>query len=869
MNDFTHGGHIRQLSEAAGCARGEILDFSANINPLGLPDWLRGLVGSELSGLTHYPDPHCGELLQAAAQRFGVPTDEIVAGNGSTEILYALCPALGIRRAIVPVPCYTDYRRACELSGVEVRALVLDEAVGFSVDFKALGRMLEQDGAEDCAVFLGQPNNPTGVCFDPAALRALAERFPQAWFVVDEAFADFVPGLDRLASSRPANVIVLYSLTKFYAVPGLRLGLGFASGVAASAIARRIPPWSVNGLAQAVGCRALEDEDYGQRTRLAVAELRTDLAAGLSGLPGLTVFPGSANFLFCRLDRHGLDAPALAERLLRQRLAIRVCQTFEGLNGRFFRVAVRPAWENALLIQALEQTLGTGTDSPRSCAVHLRPRRTPAIMVQGCSSNAGKSVLAAALCRILLQDGYAVAPFKSQNMSLNSFVTRDGHEMGRAQVTQAQACRLDPDVRMNPVLLKPSSDTGSQVIVMGRPVGNMKVKEYVRYKPEAFAKAKEAYDSLAGEFEVMVLEGAGSPAEVNLKRHDIVNMTMARHAGAGVLLAGDIDRGGVFASFVGTMELLSESERALVRGFVVNNFRGDASLLDEALTITTARTGVPFTGVVPHLIDLGLPEEDSVSFKSGILDRQPSSERVVEIAVLDLPHISNFTDLDALLGEPDVHLRVVRRASDLGQPQAVILPGSKNVVADMRFVRESGLAQAVLDLAARGETEIVGICGGFQMLGRMIRDPHGLESGGELPGLGLLPLETELAREKTLVRTRALHVLSGCALHGYEIHHGRTTPLGDSPELAVLREDGQALGYMDPTGLVWGSYLHGLFDADEFRRWFVDRLRQRCGHLPVGRVVAVYDLEAALDRLARTVRASLDMGAVYRAAGLR
>ncbi|WP_126380846.1 cobyric acid synthase [Desulfovibrio ferrophilus] len=867
MNDFTHGGHIRRLSEAAGCNRGELVDFSANINPLGLPDWFRGLIASELSGLTHYPDPYCGELTQSAAERFGVAAEEVIAGNGSTEILYALCPALNIRRAIVPVPSYTDYRRACELSGVDVEAFVLDEAAGFAVDFDALAEWLESGGSEDCAVFLGQPNNPTGACFDPDELRTLAERFSETWFVVDEAFADFVPGLDRLASSRPANVIVLYSLTKFYAVPGLRLGLGFAASDVAKTITGRIPPWSVNGLAQAVGCRALEDSEYALRTVQAVEALRDELQASLSALPGLTVFPGTANFLLCRIDRTDLDASTLAERLLEQWIAIRVCQSFDGLDDRFFRVAVRPAHENAQLICALEQVFAVSSVA-NGPVLHLKKRRTPALMVQGCSSNAGKSVLAAALCRILLQDGYDVAPFKSQNMSLNSFVTRDGGEMGRAQVTQAQACRLDPDVRMNPVLLKPSSDVGSQVIIMGQPIGNMKVKEYVRYKPEAFARAKQAYDSLAAEHEVMVLEGAGSPAEVNLKRHDIVNMAMARYANAGVLLAGDIDRGGVFASFVGTMELLSEWERALVRGFVVNNFRGDASLLDEALTITTDRTGVPFAGVVHHLTDLGLPEEDSVSFKSGVLDRLPSAERVVDIAVVDVPHISNFTDLDALLGEPDVHLRVVRRVADLGSPHAVILPGSKNVVADMHFLRETGMAQALLDLATQGETEIVGICGGFQMLGRTISDPLGLESGGELAGLGLLPLATELAPEKTLIRARATHLGTGEALHGYEIHHGRTIPLGATPKICVMRSDGEPLGYEDASGLVWGSYLHGLFDADVFRRRFVDQLRKRSGQEPLGRVVMAYDLESALDRLADAVRSSLDMKSVYRMSGL-
>lgn len=310
---------------------------------------------------------------------------------------------------------------------------------------------------------------------------------------------------------------------------------------------------------------------------------------------------------------------------------------------------------------------------------------TPALMLQGTSSNAGKSILTAAFCRILLQDGYRVAPFKAQNMALNSHVTADGLELGRAQAVQAAACRLDVDVRMNPVLLKPNSDTGSQVVVMGRPVGNMRVREYMAYKPVAFDAARAAYDSLAADVDVMVLEGAGSPAEVNLKAHDIVNMAMARHAEAKVLLVGDIDRGGVFASLVGTMELLDPWERDLVAGFVLNKFRGDATLLSPAYDVVTGRTGKPFLGVVPWLHDLGLPDEDSVSFRETLAGRAPdvpAGGGMLDIVLVDLPHISNFTDLDALRREPDVAVRVVRSPEQLGSPDAIILPGSKNTLGD-------------------------------------------------------------------------------------------------------------------------------------------------------------------------------------------
>jgi cobyric acid synthase CobQ len=440
--------------------------------------------------------------------------------------------------------------------------------------------------------------------------------------------------------------------------------------------------------------------------------------------------------------------------------------------------------------------------------------------------------------------------------------------MGRAQVLQAQACRLDPDVRMNPVLLKPSSATGSQVILCGRVFETMDFRDYAARREALFGKVRDCYDSLAAEHQVMVLEGAGSPAEINLKKRDIVNMNMARYAEAGVLLVGDIDRGGVFASFVGSMELLNEWERGLVRGFVINRFRGDATLLEDALVTTSRHTGRPFFGTVPFLPELGLPEEDSVDFKDGLLETAKNDGEVLDIALIDLPHVSNFTDLDALRIEPDAHVRKVTRVAELGRPDAVILPGSKNVINDLAYLRQTGLAAAVAGLADSGATEIVGICGGYQLLGGEIDDPHGIESDGcARAGLGLLPMATVLQPGKTTTRCRAVHLLSGEPLHGYEIHHG--TSHGERLRTLVAREDGERIGgYGAGREWVWGTYLHGLFDADGFRRWFLDRLRVRRGWQPLGAIQASYDLEPALDRLADHVRESLDMDHVYRVLGL-
>ncbi|MBS3921478.1 MAG: cobyric acid synthase [Deltaproteobacteria bacterium] len=857
MTDDEHGGNIRKLAKASGRPAKDLLDFSASINPLGPPEWLRSLISSQLSSIVHYPDPDCSLLKASIATCYGSREEEVLVGNGSSEIIYLLPRSLPIARALIPVPSYADYGKAVALAGKPVEKIFLKEEEAFQLNLS----LLDSKICGDQLVFIGQPNNPTGLLVDPFALRTLALKHLSTIFVIDEAFLDFVEGMESLIQKRPPNVIILRSFTKLYAIPGLRLGFAIAEHDVIQKIRKITPPWSVNALAQAVGENAIQDDAYAARTRTFIREEREFLFNELKFLSGLTVYPGKANFLLVRIDRKDMDAPALAKQMISSGIAIRVCANFDGLDKRFFRVAVRIRDENLKLIDLLKKALRI----PFKSAPARKKRQ--AIMFQGTSSNAGKSILTAAMCRILLQDGYRVAPFKSQNMSLNSFVTREGGEMGRAQVVQAQACRLDPDVRMNPILLKPSSDTGSQVILLGKPLGNMGVEKYIEYKTKAFETVKEAYDSLAREFDVIVLEGAGSPAEVNLKSHDIVNMKMADYAGAPVLLIGDIDRGGVFASFIGTWEVLTDWERKRLAGFIINRFRGDETLLDPAIQYTQNHTGLPFYGLVPYLHDPGLPEEDSVEFKSGALDAPPQANSI-EIAVIDLPHISNFTDFDPFRIEPDVHLRIVRSPKDLDHPDTLILPGSKNVIGDLEYLRRNGLEEKIIGLAVEGRTEVVGICGGFQMLGQRIDDPHGIESHKPaIQGLGLLPITTMMDRQKTLVRAEGTHLTSGLKIRGYEIHHGQTD--GGSLIPLVLREDGEVIGGGIKDHQIWGTYLHGIFDTDEFRRWFIDRLRIRHNLPAIRKVCAVYDLELALERLAEVVRRSLKIKEIYRLMGLR
>ena len=855
-----HGGNLRALAAAGGRDPADILDASASINPLGPPPWLRDVISAAVSDLVHYPDPDATALINAAAARYGAPASHFVAGNGTSELLFTLPRCTGLARAVIPSPAYADYATACHKAGMDVRRLPGSELDGFALHIDRVEAVLRSPSM----VVIASPANPTGALANVADIVALADRHPQSLFVVDEAFADFVPGFASLAGERPHNVAVLLSLTKSFAVPGLRLGLLAASPDLADWVRRSLPPWSVGTLAQAVGIRALADADYLEASRRALPPLREALAAGLAAL-GLTVFPSAANFLLARLSLTGPNAPEVCRRMLAEHgVALRDCSNFSGLTDRYLRIAVRPPAETRRILDGLAAVLD-------ACPIPAsRPKRqTPALMLQGTASNAGKSVLTAGICRLLARAGYRVAPFKSQNMSLNSGVTAAGLEMGRAQIVQARACRLAPDARMNPILLKPTSDLGSQVIVLGKPVGTMRVGEYINYKPTAFAAAKEAYDALAATVDVMVIEGAGSPAEVNLKAHDIVNMAMARHAEARVLLAADIDRGGAYAGLLGTMECLAEDERAMVAGYILNRFRGDAGLLAPANVFLRQRTGRDVLAVVPYLPNLGLPEEDSVTFKDGAIlpETLPGDATLVDIAVIDLPHVSNFTDCDALAVEGDVRVRRVTAAARLGRPDAVIVPGSKNTLADLAWLVDSGLAAAISALAAEGKTEVVGLCAGLQMLGQTVSDPLGLESGrGEAAGLGLLPLLTTLVAEKTLTLTRAVHTATGLPLSGYEIHHGVTTA-GDGLPVAVSRTDGAPIGYAGADGLVWGAYLHGIFDADAFRRAFLDGLRSRRGLAPIGRP-AVYDIEPALDRLADTLEASLGLAAVVRLLGL-
>jgi len=483
----------------------------------------------------------------------------------------------------------------------------------------------------------------------------------------------------------------------------------------------------------------------------------------------------------------------------------------------------------------------------------------PVLMVLGTASSVGKSVLVTALCRIYRQDGVRVAPFKAQNMSNNADVTADGLEIGRAQSEQAAAAGLPPAVEMNPVLLKPQGDRTSQVVLEGKPAGLLQSTNFGTRRREFWPAVERALASLRGDYELVVAEGAGSPAETNLRAGDIVNMSVALHTDATVLLVGDIDRGGVFAHLVGTLELLAPQERALVKGFVINRFRGDPALLTPAIDDLERRTGIPVLGVVPWIDDLRIADEDAVALErpEPVLDGESPD---VDIAVIRFPRIANFDDFDPFIDEPGERLRYVSRAQDLGEPQLIVLPGTKATIADLEVVRRAGLADAIVEQHRLGAS-VLGICGGFQMLGEVIRDPEGTEApaGSEVPGLGLLPLTTTFVAEKRTVRasgrvtagTGPWAGAAGVAVEGYEIHMGSSTSTEATP--ALLELDGRPEGAVSVDGRVAGTYLHGLFHNDELRHALLAGLGRR------ETAPRRFDREREFDRLAQHIRSHLDI----------
>lgn len=485
------------------------------------------------------------------------------------------------------------------------------------------------------------------------------------------------------------------------------------------------------------------------------------------------------------------------------------------------------------------------------------------LMIQGTASHVGKSVLVTALCRLFVRRGIRVAPFKAQNMSNNSFVTPDGKEIGRAQAVQASACQLAPRSDFNPVLIKPEGDYRAQLVVNGQVAGSLDTHDFGRVRRDYWEAVQQAFARLTSEFDLVILEGAGSPAEINLRDQDIVNMRMAQAARAPVLLVGDIDRGGVFAALVGTLSLLRPSERHHVKGFLINKLRGDAELLTPGVRMVERQTGVRCLGAIPHWKDLRVPQEDSLGWDSWAVPHPYRSDSLT-IGVADLPAISNFTDFEALSREPDVRLVRLDGMTSV-QLDALVFPGTKNTPRALTFVKARGLDQMARKVLADGGT-VIGLCGGYQMLGKRILDLHGVESSEpELEGMGLLDIVTHFAREKVTVRVTGLHRETGCPIDGYEVHMGQSSLQSGAAPLLKIKTAGESVeraeGAVSDDGRIIGTYVHGLFDAPLFRRLLLNRLREARGWSPLETTTGS-SLDEELDQLADFVQRYVDLAPI-------
>lgn len=970
-NKNRHGGDLIHLGELSERPIHTILDFSVNVRPDGMPEFLQASLLRAINSCERYPSPCAEEVKRAAAKYFEIDKNHFVFGNGSNEILHAAIKVLagnGYNTLCIFEPAFSEYSLAGEKAGMEIISVQMpfphelnvqseipikgwnsfDKSIQFKelndfdidtkeYDFSILDKKVQSIPPRSVIV-IANPSNPSGMFIPLEVYKKWVQERKDCIWIFDEAFIDYVNDYANKSAINllSENCMVLRSLTKFYAIASLRIGYLVCEIPFAEKLQKNLPAWNVNGIAIACATtifaqgvqktRILKD---AEKTRVLNEERKLHLYSLLQTIEGICIYLSQGNFVLFSLANAPKD---LWEKLLVEYgISMRNCANYKGLEtGNYFRVAVRFPADHEKLVEAIKalcmqevkpvsssvssdtclhtcSNISSGACSSASSdtsssvsfdtctdiGTGTKKKKTPALMLLGTSSNAGKSILAAAFCRIFTQDGFRVKPFKSQNMSLNSGVTALGDEMGRAQIVQAQAARVDPDARMNPILLKPHSETGSQVILLGKSVGHFQVKDYYAKKMELWKHVCTAYDELAQTCDIMVLEGAGSPAEVNLKEADIVNIRMAQYAQASSLLVGDIDRGGIYASFLGTWMTFNSDEEKMLTGYLVNRFRGDASLLGPAHDYILEHTGKPVLGVIPYIQDLNIPEEDmagSIWSKSDkkIPDNSANSpsltssisgaekDRKLDIAIVQLAHISNHTDFEPLGNEPQCTIRLIRNVEDWGNPDIVILPGSKSVTADLEKLNASGLSEKIREHAQ--DKWLLGVCGGLQIMGCYIYDPLTVESKETVvKGLGLMNISSEFATEKTLTCVEGVESPLGITLAGYEIHHGISKIITEMDEIAKhdsndvqeVKEsfwhEGRACGYV--ADKKWATYVHGLFDDDAFRHAFLDFVREDIGLNPM-KYRGEYDMEKAFDRLADFVRKNVDMDTIYKSMGL-
>lgn len=803
----THGDAARSLERFLALPSGELLDLASSMNPAA-PSY-SSLILRNLDGLKSYPEAM--GATKALAEVLEVDPKLVVLTNGGSEGIALV--ARVTQKGYVRDPEFSLYRR--HISGEDTNGLW----------------------------WASNPNNPTGRLLDPSERPG----------VVDEAFYPLATGVWTRRDFEHGS-FVIGSLTKLFALPGLRVGYVVAPDYESSALIRdMMPQWSLNGLAAEILPALLSEVDLGVFSK-EIQELRAELTEILRDY-GVEPYPSCANYVYVP------EAKDLYARLLRHKILVRDTFSF-GLAG-----GIRIAVPGSVGMERVRQALSTKTKSRVSRSVF-----SGSLMVVGTTSDAGKSTLVAALCRILSDKGVSVAPFKAQNMSLNSAVTPSGYEIGRAQAHQAYAARIPSQVEMNPILLKPTSQHSSQVVVMGEPLCELNAKDYQAKKLELLEVVLDAHGELSKKFDVVVMEGAGSPAEINLLQNDLVNLGLARRIGAKALLVGDIDRGGVFASLFGTTEILPVDLSSLITGFVINKIRGDLTLLESGITQLEALSRRKVFGVLPYfdkkLVDL----EDSLGL-SGFGDSQDASFSTLDIAVISLPSISNFTDFDPLVSERSCNVRMIRNPGQLGVPDLVIIPGSKATVSDLNWIRSTGF-EGVIKQSVNHGSLLLGICGGYQMLGKAIFD--GVESECSFAkGIGLLDVETVFYPSKvTLQRHGKSTYFDGVDVTGYQIHQGRVRSLG-AKELFWLAEPARSLphifpedGVVDKTGRIFGTTLHGIFEGDAFRSTFLGYVAKARSKEFISDLRFLEVREGQVDFLAKFVAHHLDLDALFTATGL-
>lgn len=851
-----HGGKLNRAAQHYGIAREHWLDLSTGINPHTYP-----VPTTPAEAWARLPEDDDGLMLAAAAY-YGTPHLLPVAG---TQAAIQALPALRSScRVAVLSPAYAEHAHAWRQAGHAVRELAAAHIAAALPDVDVL--------------VLIQPNNPSGVSFDRMLLlqwhASLAEK--GGWLVVDEAFIEATSLASVRQQSMPQGLIVLRGMGKFFGLAGARVGFVAAHPELLDKLRNHLGPWPISGAARIAASTALRDLAWQTAMRARLQREGTRLTQLLTDA-GWPPCGGCGLFQWVQTEQ----AHTLHQHLARQGILTRLFDAPPSL--RFGLPSDEASWQR--LRDALATRSGTARANPGKARIDSLPlsggRSSTTLMVQGTTSNAGKSTLVTALCRWLVRQGVAVAPFKPQNMALNSAVTADGGEIGRAQAVQAQAAKLSPHTDMNPVLLKPNSDTGAQVIIQGRAISNMEAAAYHDYKKVAMNAVLESHQRLCAQYQCIVVEGAGSPAEINLRAGDIANMGFAEAVDCKVVLIADIDRGGVFAHLVGTLELLTASEQARVVGFVINRFRGDLSLLQGGLDWLEQRTGKPVLGVLPYLHGLHLEAEDALplfSLSCGHCVETGDARKghvrgctaascqqhtpKLRVIVPVLPHISNHTDFDPLRLHPQIDFAFVPITESLPPADLIILPGSKNVRGDLKSLRQAGW-EAALHQHLRYGGKLIGICGGLQMLGEFIHDPLGLEGdAGSSVGLNLLQLSTTLQGDKQLRNVSGTLSFDSAQVAGYEIHAGIS--VGAALARPALHLEHGNDGAISADGKIFATYLHGLFESAQA----TDALLRWAGLNEVHTPDYHARREADIERLANSIAQHLDTARLRQLCGL-